>query len=417
MKSNHVCIVTPGYLASTPRVVKEADALAAAGLSVRVVHGAGDIAEQRAMDRDLAAGKPWGAHAVDWSAATPAGRRLRSLARLRHHFWSRLPERLLRAPRRVALAYGRIVPELARAAASAPADLYVGHYPDGLAAAASAAAGRGRLGFDAEDLHGAEYDDRAGPGPRDRLASRLLDAWLPRCAHVTASSRPIAEALALRHRLSAVAAVHNAFPLSERPSSGAPARDRDGDGPSLYWFSQYIGGGRGLEDVVLALRDVRRPWRLHLRGVADPRHVALLRDLLGPRAADLRVHPYAPPGEMIARAAEHDLGLATEAPTSLSRRLCATNKLFTYYVAGIGIVATDLPGQRSVIDATPGAAVSYRSGDHAALAARLDALLHPAPLAAIKAASAAGARHWNWERESAVLVESALAALRRPVAS
>jgi glycosyltransferase involved in cell wall biosynthesis len=408
-----VCIITPGYLASTPRVVKEADALAEAGFTVRVVHGAGALAAQREMDRDLAISKPWTAQPVDWSGSTRPGRRLRMLARLRNHLWRRAPLSLLRHPHRAALAYGHIVPELARLAAAAPADLYLGHYPDGLAAAARAAdLHRARLGFDAEDLHGAESPEAGGPSRRDVLAARLLAAHLPRCAHVSASSVPIAAELARRYSPAApVAAVHNAFPLSLRSSAPPPADERGGTAPSLYWFSQYIGPGRGLDHAVMALRRVQGPWRLHLRGDADPAYVARLRALLGSRADDLVVHPYAPPGEMISRASAHDIGLALEEPVSLSRRLCATNKLFTYYLAGLAMLATDLPGQRSILSATPGAALLCPPGDIDALVALLERLLDPSALRTARAAAAAGALRWNWERESETLLASVAAAL------
>src|SRR2546421_12236165 len=53
-----VCIVTPGHLASNPRVVKEADALHEAAYDVTVV--AADIADfVRPFDEELIAAAPW----------------------------------------------------------------------------------------------------------------------------------------------------------------------------------------------------------------------------------------------------------------------------------------------------------------------------------------------------------------------
>ena len=58
MTAGRICIVTPGHLASNPRVVKEADALHAAGYDVSVV--AGDLTPAvRPFDRDVEAEAPW----------------------------------------------------------------------------------------------------------------------------------------------------------------------------------------------------------------------------------------------------------------------------------------------------------------------------------------------------------------------
>src|SRR5205814_8098696 len=77
---------------------------------------------------------------------------------------------------------GRVFPELARLAASQPADLYIGHYPDGLAAAAFAARQWGaRLGYDAEDFHTGE-----GAAPEQiRRRDFIQRRYLPFCDHVT----------------------------------------------------------------------------------------------------------------------------------------------------------------------------------------------------------------------------------------
>ena len=48
-----ICIVTPGYISSTPRVVREADALSAAGYDVRVVFTQGHLENVRGFDEAL----------------------------------------------------------------------------------------------------------------------------------------------------------------------------------------------------------------------------------------------------------------------------------------------------------------------------------------------------------------------------
>src|SRR5215471_1058030 len=62
-----VCIITPGYLSSMPRTVKEADALHGAGIPVHVVFSQGDNARRREHDDELLSGKPWSWSTVQWS--------------------------------------------------------------------------------------------------------------------------------------------------------------------------------------------------------------------------------------------------------------------------------------------------------------------------------------------------------------
>jgi glycosyltransferase involved in cell wall biosynthesis len=83
------------------------------------------------------------------------------------------------------------------------------------------------------------------------------------------------------------------------------------------------------------------------------------------------VRASAAPHELVARAARHDIGLALEQPSTRNHELCASNKLFTYLLAGLAVAATNTTGQREVLARAPGAGLLYSSGDVEALASRL----------------------------------------------
>src|SRR5258706_9445553 len=114
--SNTICIIAPGYIASTPRVVKEADALSQAGFKVRVVCSQGDLAQVRDHDRDLLRDKAWQYQAVRWSTSNREENFLYHLSRYRYHITRRLPSRLWKFWRFAEIGEGRIYPELARLA-------------------------------------------------------------------------------------------------------------------------------------------------------------------------------------------------------------------------------------------------------------------------------------------------------------
>jgi hypothetical protein len=87
----------------------------------------------------------------------------------------------------------------------------------------------------------------------------------------------------------------------------------------------------------------------------------------------LHTHALGPPGEMARLASEFDVGVALEPGASTNNLLLASNKMFTYFLAGNAVIATDTPGHRSIAERAPGACFLYRPGDIATLAGQLAA--------------------------------------------
>jgi glycosyltransferase involved in cell wall biosynthesis len=400
-----VCIVSPGNLASNPRVLKEADALHGAGYAVTAV--VCDYTEAlRGFDDKIAAGVPWKVVRVP----RPTGERSIGLlaggvARLAG---AHMPVAL------AARAYGGPTAALARAADGVPADLFIGHYVAGLAAAGRVARRRGALlGFDAEDLHAGE-----GTPLQVSMVRTIEDALLPACRHVTAAAPLIGEAYRERYGVEPTV-VLNVFPLAMAPPEPAPM----GQGVfRAYWFSQTIGLDRGLQSFVQAMAQTTARVTLDIRGGNRWGHGDRLMELareLG-IADRVRLLPMAAPEEMVRLAADYDIGLSLETDVSANRRVCLTNKIFTYLLAGVPVVLSDTPAQHALAPALGAAARLVSLADPAGIAAMLDRLAG-SPDARREARTAAwllGRDRYNWEVEKAVLlgsVERALAA-RRAVA-
>lgn len=413
-----ICIVTPNYLSSTPRVVKEADALWDAGFDVRVAFTQGNLEWLRQHDEILLAEKPWRWSAVGWSPFREREVWLYRKTKLRFHLARRLPLVLYRYGRLAEYAEGRMYRELARLSVLESADLYIGHYPDGLAAAAYAASHwRAKLGYDVEDLY-TEHLDQGEKGVRQRMRVRILEErYLPRCSHVTAASELIADEMTRRYRIARPAAIHNVFPLAERNALDGQIKDRIGSSPSLYWFSRYIGLGRGIEDAIRAASLFKQKVQIHLRGaVSDEVRqplLALARECGVEK--QLYFHPPVPPTELLSRTVEHDVGLALDYPVNLNMKLTVTNKTLFYLVAGLVIAATDIPGQRYVMETCPDAGFLYPPGDYQSLADHLNKLLgDPQQLKLAKqAALRAAQERWSWERESPRLIQAVWHGLER----
>ncbi len=117
-----------------------------------------------------------------------------------------------------------------------------------------------------------------------------------------------------------------------------------------------------------------------------------------------RLHLHAPghPDEMAALAKDFDCGLVGETGATWNRRIALTNKQFTYFLAGIPAVLSDVPAHVAFAREAPGAAFIYRCEDPVSLSACLDALFQaPAGLAEARAqAYRLAQQRFNWEHDA-----------------
>jgi glycosyltransferase involved in cell wall biosynthesis len=414
-KPVRVTVVTAGHLSTSPRMLKAADALAAVGYRVRVIstrHLPWAVGADREVRRLREAAWTWAT--VDYERDADAFARVRTGLRLRG---AKLAARTLgpsRCPRSLAAAaWSRAHRELVRAAVREPVDLL---YGGGAALAAVAEAGR-KMGvpyaIDLEDFHSAEQVDSPAATLSHALATLIERDVLPGAVFLTASSPGIAAAYADRYGVSPIV-VHNTFPLPAKPPDVHPHPERR---LRLYWFSQTIGPGRGLEDAVSAMALAAVPGELHLRGLAITGYVESLRRLAAQGAPRLEIVPHdpAPPDTMVDLCADYDVGLSLERGPVLNRLLCLTNKAFTYILGGLAVAFTDTPGQRPLARDLGDGSLLYAPGDVASLAAGLRRWADDTRLLerARTASWLAARRRWHWEHldERGALIRACTAGL------
>jgi len=409
-----ICLVTPGHLTSTPRLLKEADALHAAGYRVHVVHGC-NYPPNVALDAEIARRAPWGSTAVD--SLGGAGAFVRKVRR-------RLAQKLiLRAPfatpETAARAHHADTMRLAAAAAALDAHYYIGHCLAGLAAAAFAAGRtRAKFGFDIEDFHEAETPEIA-LDPVQRTATRILQAtFLPRASHLTAAAPLIAEQYVQRYQLAPVP-VLNVFPLADAPAAPVDPGPVSAERPArLYWFSQTVGPRRGIEEIIAILGRMRTPAELHLRGHVAP---SFQRELTE-RAARTGLArppvflPFAASAEMTRLAAAADLGLSTEQTEPLNRDICLANKIFVYLLAGVPQLMSNTRAQSALACELGAAALVGDFADPAAVARQLDDYFaDPARARAARAeAWQLGQTRFNWDHEKELVLRAVKKAAGKP---
>ncbi|MGH6923674.1 MAG: glycosyltransferase [Propylenella sp.] len=400
-----------------PRLVKEADALAEAGYEVSVI--APQFSREASEADAVFAGRPWRV-----IASLRFGPEAPLLVRLRELAWRQsarfVVNRLgLLHPALLRAAWHSAAPGLVRAAKRVKADLYVAHLLAALPATAIAASVHSaRFAFDAEDFHLGDPPEGPEHDAVRRMTRAIEGRYLQRCAYMTAAAPGIANAYAEAYGIPRPIVVLNAFPRAEAPP-GPTAQGSAGPGPSVYWFSRTIGPDRGLECAIRAIAHARTQPHLYLRGTPAARYAEKLRALASETGVGDRLHilPHAPPPEMERLAAVYDVGLAGETGHTLNRRIALTNKLFTYLLAGLPIVASAIPSQVAFAKDVPDAIRLYPVDDHASLAAALDALLaDPNALSAARAAAYCyGQTRYNWDVEKRVLLATVAKALSTPL--
>lgn len=407
-----VCLVSTGNLASNPRLIKEADALHGAGYRVTVI-ACNYTASFREYDDQIERAAPWKVIRVQRPPAERLGGVVaRAVGRAIDAVGLGVPVGV------AAHANGGPMTSLRAAALAEPADLYIAHYVPALPSAAAAAARHGALlGYDAEDFHSGEGQGGAAEEFRMEMVQRIEETFLPSCRHLTAASPLIARAYAAQYGVAEPVPVLNVFPLAMAPSyPDAAAEAASGSDGTLraYWFSQTIGLDRGLQPFIQAMARTRARVTLDIRGSNRWGHGdTLLAEAhalgLGDR---VRLLPMEPPEEMVRLAARYDLGLSLETEATQSRRLCLTNKIFTYLLAGIPVMMSDTPAQRELGARLAAAGSVISLADPQGMAIALDRLARPEVLGeARQEAWRLGRERYNWEYERRFLLDSVARAL------
>jgi len=408
-----ILILIGAHLCTAPRPQKEAETLANAGHDV-TVRGFWFEPELVERDRILIANKKWRFEPIiDFQPTTTQGRwknyaiRLQGrIARERFQRWGSFSPELLGYGAKAMLASAR----------QARADLTIVHSEAGLWVGNQLLDRGFYVGVDFEDWFS---EDLLPESRQTRPIAQLkaLESRLAReCKYCLTTSHALAEALATAYQAPKPTVVYNVFPWAERLQIDYQERDRAASPkdirdyskkPSLHWFSQTIGPGRGLEILFQALPHITMPVEIHLRGNYPESSRQWLEALVPAEwRSSLFIHPTVPNAELLSRIAEHDIGLALECTDIPSRNLTVTNKLFQYLQAGLAIIATDTAGQREIFSQSPAIGRLIPSNNPLALAQAVsDLFAHSEKLAGAKEAALFAAQsQFCWEQQAEILL-------------
>lgn len=361
-----VCLIGVAHPSNNPRLVREADTLHERGHDVFVVFPSylSDVVER---DHDLLARRQWTAVPVDVSRSLLGPMLRRERARLCSRF-AGLLRRFVSSPEIAVRAYTRYFDELVRAASRIRADWYIAHAHGALPVAVAAARGRGRIGFDCEDLL-----TLSGTDPVDLVAS-IEETYAPLAHYISFPTSLMRERFSQRHKCRRAIVLRNVFPLDMLRDVPEPALRPTQDRLRVHWFSQTITTGRGIRAAIESAGAARSVVTLYLRGRCDASTARHIAEIAAASNANVEILPLIPHDDLLPSLSRFDVGLALETNQNENGAITFSNKIGSYLAAGLALVATDTPGVREVFAYEPKCGLLCRDGDSTSLTAALNVL-------------------------------------------
>jgi glycosyltransferase involved in cell wall biosynthesis len=390
-----ICIITQSHLCRNPRVLKEALALSADGYRVVILNSTYS-SELHNEDLDLIKNTDIELIAV---AALEKGGFMSFVHRLTKKLGDTLVKKL---GLQTHLALGYASGYYKGLALKQNADLYIAHQELGLYCGVELLKAGKKVVFDLEDWYSEDLLDTARSYRPIRLLRKLEETALKTGSFCMVPSNAMGQQLAKTYNSNTPVTIYNTFDLDKHIIS----RPKTFDTPiKLFWFSQTIGPGRGLEQFIEIANQLNPQLEIHLLGkVSSVYQVQLTALLQSPHS--IFFHPLVPAQQLAAKIAEFDIGLALELTEPLSRKLTVTNKLFQYMLSGLVVIATNTDGQKEIIDQYGGGMlIDYN--DMAASIKDLQSTIlnNPIKLQSLQKQTVLAAKQLNWQHEKTKLLE------------
>jgi len=303
------------------------------------------------------------------------------------------------------MAKGRASVELFRKAKSIKASFYIAHNLAALPVAVKAAKYHlAKCGFDAEDFHRQEVSDF----PLEfnyKISKFLEDKYLSSCAYISSASPLIAKAYKKLYPQLDPVVINNVFEKKFVQNQ----IERGDDKLKLFWFSQTIGKNRGLEDVIGALDILANDQiELHLLGNSNNDIEDYFNSLKKNSKTKILFHKPIHSEEIFRFTSKFDIGLALEPGFCYNNKIALSNKLFSYLISGLAIIASDTAAQKDFLAENEEIGCVYSIGNVAELATKIDYFFkNRIYLRACQGMAAQLAvTKYNWENESKIFINN-----------
>lgn len=388
-----ICIITQSHLCRNPRVLKEAITLVGAGYQVQIITNSfsGELYQQ-----DMAVISAY--HNINLQIVSNLSESTFG------SFTDRLTKKLacllkkyLNIETYLSLGYGAL--RYYAKAKAAKADLYICHQELATYIGTKLLKTGHKVGFDLEDWYSEDLLPEARTLRPINLLRKAEAIALNKGIFCTTTSRAMAQKLAETHSSPIPEVIYNVFPAPQ-----ISVKPKEFSHPlKLFWFSQTIGEGRGIEPFINLLTRFKKRLEVHLLGNISPNYKATLQELM-PKQHLLQFHEIVLTQQLPLKIGEFDIGLALELDTPMSRNYTITNKFFQYIQSGLPVIVSQTTGQMEAFERfKPGFMLSQQPTNHEII--ELGKWLNnPVELQTAKTKAIEASAVYNWENESKKLL-------------
>jgi len=297
--------------------------------------------------------------------------------------------------------------ELSKAALKQKADLFIGHNLGSLPAIVKASKKyNAKAIFDFEDFHRGEFNQFS---VQSIMTSEVENKYIPNATSLTTASPAITDAYNSIFIDKPISTINNVFPLSYAVDKLVELPQKP---LKLFWFSQYVGRKRGLENILQAMSAFNEDEiSITLLGTCSTEMKSYFGDLassLHLSQGQLLFMDPVEEKEIVAISSKHHIGVASELGHIQNRELCLTNKIFMYLLAGNALIVTDTKSQKDFLNENKNIGLLYDQTSIDSLVKSLKIyienpdLLHQHRANALTLANA----KMNWEIEQQIFLDN-----------
>lgn len=242
------------------------------------------------------------------------------------------------------LALGYVSWKYKNIAIKQSADLYIAHQEMGLYCGVQLLKSRKKVAFDFEDWYSEDLLSDARSYRPLSLLRELEKYGLKYGVFCITTSHVMARKMADVYNVPVPFCIYNVFNKETEILNSIKEFEKP---LKLFWFSQTIGPGRGLERLFELLNDLKVVLEINLLGnLVNTNYKNQLQKVSVHR---LNFYSLIEAAQLPQLISQFDIGLALELNKPLNRSLTVSNKLFQYMLSGLPVIATNTPGQSEII--------------------------------------------------------------------
>jgi glycosyltransferase involved in cell wall biosynthesis len=282
-----------------------------------------------------------------------------------------------------------------------PADLYIGHNLGALQAVISASNKfKSPSLFDFEDYHRGEHHF----GSIESEMIKLLESrCVPNLSYATTSSPLINEKYLSLFPKTTFKTILNVFSKDYQSKIHSKV---DILPLKLFWFSQFVGLERGLQQILHSMSIIGEDKiTLTIVGNCSDTKMAYFKTFiasLGLSEGAVQFRGVLNLESLFELASQHHIGVASEVVSNDNRELCLTNKIFSYMLSGLAILASSTKAQTTLLNENKDIGFLYDLNNKKSIDDILQIYLQDTSLLRLHKHNSlmAGLHKYNWEIES-----------------